>query len=34
MGEKVNSGASRSGESIVGLGIAVLLMTGLFAGFA
>ncbi|KAH8794757.1 hypothetical protein BGZ57DRAFT_848007 [Hyaloscypha finlandica] len=34
MGKKVNSGVSRSGGGVVGLGIAVLLTTGLFAGFA
>jgi hypothetical protein len=33
MGKNANSGASRSGGSVMGLGIAVLLVTGLVAGF-
>jgi hypothetical protein len=33
MGKKYNSGASRNGGGVVGLGIAMLLATGLVTGF-
>jgi hypothetical protein len=33
MGKNANSGASRSGGGVVRFGIAVLLATGLVAGF-